>query len=285
MAEDTPPGGQKRQKNEANWARPITSLLVSRVPTGSLNLNVDGRQVVGPLQGFGRLWQKTFRLCLPNTTRTPAEVMQIWKANFPRFQPAQNRFFPVTTLDPGEIMLINASMIGMPVFTGMMVLYADDESFTLMTPQGHPESGWVTFSTFLEDDQLICQVQTMTRANDPLYEYSFRLFGSRAQDRIWTYVLEALAVYLRENEPTLLTISSALEDKVETASDEPVTLQVHAAKVCLDPRVQWSEVKNIWQNAAIRTILYTLSAPIRWVARKAKRNETSSPPESDSASE
>ena len=265
---DTSPGEKKRQDN-ANWARPITSLLVSRVPTGSLNLNVNGRQVVGPLQGFGKLWHKTFRLSLPDTTLTPSEVMQIWKTNFPRFQPAQNRFFPITTLDPGEIMLINASMIGMPVSTGMMVLYADEESFTLMTPQGHPESGWVTFITSLEEDEVICQVQTMTRANDPLYEYSFRLFGSRAQDRIWTHVLEALAAHLHANEQA--DTSPEPEAKGASGAGERVA-HVQVTKLCLDPRVQWSEAKNIWQSAAVRTMFYTLSAPIRWLKRKRTKN-------------
>ena len=35
---------------------------------------------------------------------------------------------------------------GMKLSTGVMVLYADDESFTLMTPQGHMFAGWITFS-------------------------------------------------------------------------------------------------------------------------------------------
>ena len=34
----------------------------------------------------------------------------------------------------------------MKLSTGVMVLYADDESFTLMTPQGHMFAGWITFS-------------------------------------------------------------------------------------------------------------------------------------------
>jgi hypothetical protein len=38
--------------------------------------------------------------------------------------------------------------------------------------------------------------------------------------------------------------------------------------VLVDPRVQWSEAKNIWHNAAIRTVLYTLAAPFRWVRRR-----------------
>lgn len=263
MAE-IPPDEQAR-RHEAYWAKPITSLLVSRVPTGSLNLNVDGRQVVGPLQGFGRLWHKTFRLSLPDIVLTPVEVMQTWKANFPRLQPEQNRFFPVTTLDPGQIMLINASLIGMPVSTGMLVLYADEESFTLMTPQGHPESGWITFSASNEEHCLVCQIQTMTRANDPLYEYSFRLFGSRAQDRIWVHVLEALAAHLHTN---------GMTQAHSTERTGGQTAQVQVTRVCLDPRVQWSEAKNIWQNAAIRTIFYTLATPLRWLRKRLGRDNT-----------
>lgn len=268
MADDTSPENQARRA-DTHWAKPITSLLVSRIPTGSLNLNVDGRQVVGPLQGFGKLWQKTFRLSLSDTALTPAEIMQIWKANFPHFQPTQNRFFPVATLDPGEIMLINASMIGMPVFTGMMVLYADEEAFTLMTPEGHPESGWITFSSFLEEEKLICQIQTMTRANDPLYEYSFRLFGSRVQDRIWTHVLEALASHLRSQRANLPEPESK-----RTSEDDEKIGQVLVAKLCLDPHVQWSEAKNIWRNAALHTLIYILTTPLRWLARRLKRRQT-----------
>ena len=31
----------------------------------------------------------------------------------------------------------------MKLSTGVMVLYADEESFTLMTPQGHMFAGWI----------------------------------------------------------------------------------------------------------------------------------------------
>jgi hypothetical protein len=166
---DDASASNKEPQDEAFWAHLTSALQVSREPTGALNLNVDGRQVVGPLQGFGRLWPKTYRLRLPEVTMTPAEIMQLLKTNFAQFQPPTNRFFPVLgAIEPGQLVLINASMKGMPVSTGVMVLYADDESFTLMT-QGHPESGWVTFSTFREDDCIICQAQSFARANDPLY--------------------------------------------------------------------------------------------------------------------
>ena len=67
-------------------------------------------------------------------------------------------------------MLIDAQTPGGPISTGVMVLYAGAESFTLMTPAGHPEAGWVTFSSYVEEGCTFAQVQVMARAGDPLYE-------------------------------------------------------------------------------------------------------------------
>jgi hypothetical protein len=38
--------------------------------------------------------------------------------------------------------------------------------------------------------------------------------------------------------------------------------------VKVDPRVQWSEARNVWQNAAIRTLVYQIAQPFRWVGRQ-----------------
>ena len=129
------------------------------------------------------------------------------------------------------------------------MLYADEESFTLMTPQGHPESGWNTFSIYQADDELICQIQSIARANDPLYEIGFRLLGSGVQEGIWVHVLKALEAHLQ------------------------VEGQLSIDKVCVDPRVQWSEARNVWQNAALWTLLYTLAVPLRWLNRLLSRRK------------
>lgn len=235
--------GQPR--DAANWAGHVETLKVAEVPAGAVNINVDGRRVVGPLQGFGSLWQKTYQVRLRHDGLTPGEVIRAWKEHFPEFQPPQNRFYPsVAGVAPGEVVLINASLQGLPVGTGVMVLYADDESFTLMTPQGHPESGWVTFSAFQDEADeatIVAQVQSMARANDPMYELGFRFGASRMQEQIWTHVLGSLAAYF------------------ECAQD------VSLSKSCVDPKLQWSQAKNIWHNAAMRSMLYTLGAPVRWV--------------------
>lgn len=39
------------------WAEPVDRLHVRPLRAPALNLNVEGRQVTGPLQGFGSLWQ------------------------------------------------------------------------------------------------------------------------------------------------------------------------------------------------------------------------------------
>lgn len=240
--------GDGQVRDAAYWAENISTLRLSRVPTGAINLNVEGRQVLGPLQGFGQLWQKTYRVRLPGIILTPTEIIAIWKANFPDFLPPKQRFYPVLEgVEPGQIILINALLSGMPLSTGVVVLYSDDESFTLMTPQGHPESGWVTFSSFMVDGCTTCQVQSLARASDPLYELAFRLFGAAAQERIWHVVLTNLAASFQVND------------------------QVRMDKLCVDAGLQWSEARNIWQNAALRTLLYAFATPLRWLNRGRSR--------------
>jgi hypothetical protein len=234
-----------QSRDAAHWAGHVERLTLAEVPAGAVSINVEGRRVVGPLQGFGALWQKTYQVRLRDKSLTLAEVIRVWKERFPEFQPPQNRFYPSGAgVAPGEVVLINASLQGLPLGTGVMVLYADDESFTLMTPQGHPESGWVTFSAFADEEDegaIVAQVQSMARANDPIYEIGFKLGGSAAQEAIWTHMLGSLATYF--------------------ACDTSVSL----SKTCVDPKLQWSQAKNIWHNAAMRSMLYTLAAPVRWV--------------------
>ena len=214
-----------------------------------MNINVEGRQVVGPLQGFGQLWQKTYWVRLTGQKASPAEVMAAWKQNFPKFWPKGNRFYPsLEGIAPGEVALLSLAMPGgAPLSTGMLVLYADDVSFTMMTPQGHMESGWITFSTAEEDGVTVAQVQSIARANDPMYEIGFILFAHGVQERFWRDTLTALAAHFS------------------------VDGQVQMRKTCVDPRWQWSQAGNVWHNAAVRTGLYLALAPVRWAQGLFKR--------------
>ncbi len=245
---------ETEDKREESWARPVGRMKVSHIPHGATNLNVDGRQPMSPLQGFGPLWQKTYRILLRGVEQTPEEVMAVWKENFPKFQPLGNRFYtPVGGVKPGEIIFIQSAVSpkpgllpGIPVSSGVMVIYNDDTTFTIMTPQGFPESGWNSFSTFADDAGTWAQVQSMARTADPIYEFGFRVMGgSRFQEETWRYVLTSLAAHFGV-----------------TGEDVQVT------RTCVDPRLQWREARNVWQNAMLRSMAHAPVKAVRTLLRR-----------------
>ena len=220
---------------ESSWAKPVGKLKVEGLPEEALPLNVEGRQLTGPLQGFGQMWQKTYRVRLSNAQATPSEVIATWKEHFSEFWPEGNRFFtPLTGIAPGEVGVIDMAVPGgMRLSTGVMVIYADDVSFTFMTPEGHMFGGWITFSAEESEGATEVQIQVLIRANDPIYELSFRLgIAHKLEDDFWQHTLGQLAAHFG----------------VDGHVQQQVTL--------VDPKVQWSQAKNIWKNAGIRTALY-----------------------------
>ena len=48
--------GNEQPRDAEYWARPVSRLKVSNVSSEAVNINVEGRQVVSPLQGFGSMW-------------------------------------------------------------------------------------------------------------------------------------------------------------------------------------------------------------------------------------
>jgi hypothetical protein len=230
-------------RDAANWAPLVGKLSVSAAPNSGPNL-VEGRRLVGPLQGFGKMWQKTFRVNL-GASASPRNVVKTWKENFPDFWPKGNRFYtPLTGIAPGEVAVVSLAAGPMKLSTGVMVLYADEESFTLMTPQGHMLAGWITFSAFEADGGSVAQAQVLMRAQDPLSEIGLAFGGAKAEDRFWQHTLRSLAAHF-------------------DVQAEPET-----NIVCVDPRRNWSAVKNVWHNPGIRTPLYALGAPIRLLRRR-----------------
>lgn len=236
------------KRSTDNWAKPVERLNVNEIPAGAKALNVHGRRLFGPLQGFGQLWQKTYKIELCDRKLTPHKVIEVWKQVLPRLKPPTKRFYPSSAgITPNELVLIDAETPGGPISTGVMVLYAGAESFTLMTPAGHPEAGWVTFSSYLAEDRAVAQVQVMARAGDPLYELAFRFAGSKLQDGVWIYVLTALAKQLG-------------------TSGE---IQKH--KTLLDAKLQWGRASNIWYNAQLRTLLHRPIEFVRWAGSAFRR--------------
>ena len=216
------------------WAPKVDRLAKPAAPDEATNINVGGRRVAGPMQGFGKLWKKTYRVTIGDRIE-PAEVVAIWRRDFGSFWPEGNRFYgPITGLEPGEVALLNLSMPGgMELSTGVLVLYADDEGFTLMTPEGHQFAGWITFSAFARPVGTTAQVEVLMRSSDPIYEIGMTFGGHRIEDEFWEATLTNLARSLGVTEP-----------------------DVESQAECRDKRRQWKRVGNVRHNAAVRSSLY-----------------------------
>lgn len=215
----------------ANWAEPIDSFHVGDVAEGASKGNVEGRKPTGPLQGFGQLWQKSYEIQIAGPT--PSQVIATWKDHFGEFWYPTNKFYaPAAGISPGEVALISGGKGPTKVNTGVRVIYADDRSWSYMTPEGHPWAAIITFSAHEdEEQQTIARIHLLVRANDPLYEASFRIYTSRLEDKIWKHTLTRLAAHF--------------------GSAESVTMTVDL----VDNRRQWSQFGNIWRNSAVRTLL------------------------------
>jgi hypothetical protein len=231
------------------WAKSVSRLNVAEVPEGAVNLNVEGRRLASPIQGFGKMWQKTYQAEIPGDVVSPTDLIATWKERFPEFWPEGNHFYgALTGIAPGDVALLNMTLPGkMKLSTGVMVLYADEESFTLMTPQGHMFAGWITFSATERDGSTVAQAQVLMRASDPIFEMGLTFGGHKQEDRFWDHTLRALAAHFGHE------------------------CEVDAQVVCVDKKRQWSRWRNVWHSSAIRSTLYMLGAPARAVKRGLRR--------------
>lgn len=231
-------------RDATHWAKVVSRLNVSEVPEGAINLNVTGKRLAGPIQGFGKMWQKTYQVRLPRERVSATELIATWKRRFPEFWPDGNRFYaPLTGIEPGEVALLNMTLPGrMKLSTGVMVLYSDEESFTLMTPQGHMFAGWITFSATERDGETVAQTQVLMRASDPIFELGLTFGGHGQEDKFWSHTLAEVA----------------------RAFDSPEAV-VDTQVICVDRRRQWSRWSNVWHSSAIRSTIYMLGAPVRGV--------------------
>ena len=175
------------------------------------------------------------------------ELIATWKQRFPEFWPEGNMFYaPLTGIEPGEVGLIDMTLPGkMKLSTGVMVLYADEESFTLMTPQGHMFAGWITFSAIERDGETVAQAQVLMRASDPIFEVGLVLGGHRQED-------------------TLLEQDARAAGRATSGTTTPRSTRRWSAST---RSASGPSGRNVWHSSAIRSTIYTMGTPVRWMRR------------------
>lgn len=229
------PPTSEQPRGADRWAKPVTRLDVTATADGADAGSVAGRRLAGPVQGFGKMWQKTYRVALGDVT--PEHVIAEWKAHYGDFWPKGNRFYaPFAGVAPGEVALISGKAGGLKLSTGVLVLYADDVSFSFLTPEGHPFAGLITFSAERDGAGTTAQVQLLIRSQDPLVEVGMAFGGHRKEDRIWMHTLAQLAAHLGVE-------GAAVDKKV----------------VCVDKKRQWKHAGNVKNDA----VFYALRKPFR----------------------
>jgi hypothetical protein len=242
-AEENAPAtpAEPQPRDAGGWAPKVDRLTETNV--GSPAVNVVGRRLTGPIQGFGKMWRKTYRMDI-GPGIAPQDAIATWKEHFAEFWPEGSRFeAPLTGISPGEVALLDVGVGGgVRLSTGVFVLYAERAG----GGDGSQEAR--------AGRSTVVQTQVLMRANDPLYELAMSLGGHRKEDEFWVQTMTALAKYL---------------------GAPPVT--VHTRTVCIDPRRQWGNAGAVWHNSMVRTALQRVSAPLSARARRRQRERGSAP--------
>jgi hypothetical protein len=209
--------------------------------------NVQGRRVTGPQQGFGKLWQRTYTMNLGDAVE-PQALIADWRQHFGEYWPKGATFYTALTgVEPGAVAPIEiATGPGMTLSTGILVLYADDDSFTFMTPEGHMFAGMITFEASTVDAGTQVDIKILIRTNDPLYELGWPVMR-RKEDQFWMATMSNLA-----------------------AHHGVPNVGVTETTTCVDRKRLWSNWTNVRHNAGIRSGLHAVGAPVRALRRSGK---------------
>lgn len=223
---------EKSPRDAGNWAGPVERL---HVEGSGPRVNLEGKRLAGPQQGFGRLWERTFSIPMGDAA-TPEAVVARWRADFGSFWPRGGTFYgPLTTIKPGDVAPLEA---GIP--TGILVLYADDTSFSFLTPEGHFINGMITFSAERhETDGTVAQITMLIRMSDPLWELAWPIVKS-AEARFWPGTLTNLAA------------AHGVHDALVT---ERTTI--------VDPRRQWRRWPNVVHNGVPAAVAARIGTAVR----------------------
>lgn len=229
---------EKVPRDAGNWAAKVDRLTVP-ADVSKYGYNIDGRRVAGPQQGFGRLWQRSYSADLGEGV-SPEELIADWRAHFGEYWPRTARFYSsAATIQPGDV-----APLGSPgLASGILVIYADDTSFTFLTPEGHMFAGLITFSAERSgepgSEHTVAQIRILLRCSDPIFESMWPILRP-SESYMWTQTLRHVAV-------------------AHGVGDPRITQQTD----CVDRRRLWRNWRNVRDNAGIHTARHALTAPFR----------------------
>ncbi|WP_404311718.1 hypothetical protein LG314_10220 [Agrococcus terreus] len=226
-----------RQPRAGRWASKVYRLHVADEQRAHA-FNVDGKRVAGPQQGFGPLWDRTYSVRI-GAAATPEQVVARWRVRFGDYWPRSGTFHGrIAALEAGDVSPLTAGGIT----TGVLVIYADDTSFSFITPEGHMFGGLITFSARDEGGTLV-EIRMLVRTADPSWQL------------LWPAIKPAESWFWKG------TLTNLAADHGVAVKD------VDEVTVCVDPRPIWRNWRNLARNGAAATAVHALGRPFRRAAR------------------
>ncbi len=219
---------------EGAWATNVDRLHVDD-SRKDVAFNLEGRKLAGPQQGFGPLYDRVFTIVLGDAV-APETLVADWRAHFGDFWPKSATFYGSGTIEAGAVAPLTAS----GVTTVVLVIYADDTSFSYYCPEGHMFAGMITFSARTEAERgTVAEIRMLVRPADPLWVAVWPV-GKGMEGKFWKGTLSNLAA----------------RHGVAAAVPAETTTKV-------DARWIWNNWTNVFHNGALITLWHSATTPRR----------------------
>ena len=174
--------------------------------------------------GAGALVHRRYEVVLPLAGLQPEDLLRLMQRHLSELAPSALADFTKTagselafrTGDEYEV-----TMLG-PWNGRVRVTELSETAFTLVTLDGHPEVGHITFSAMRQsglDDRAVVLIESWARARDALVNaaYSTMRIGKQLQAEVWITFLQRLAALAGVTETPLVRITTE-----ELPTTEPV---------------------------------------------------------------
>lgn len=144
----------------------------------------------------GRLLQRDYWAVIKGSRARPREVMELVAARFSEFAPSELAAFRRTAgegpLAVGDVLEVHIRATGT---YRVRVTHCDENSFTLTTLPGHPESGRITFGAYPNElGDVIFHIRSRARSGSVGHYLGFVAVGEAMQTETWAEFVNRVAL-------------------------------------------------------------------------------------------
>lgn len=175
--------------------------------------------------GTGALIHRRYEVALPPSGLQPADVLRLMQRHLTELAPSALADFTKTTGSELWFRIgdeYDITMLG-PWNGRVRVTELSDTAFTLVTLDGHPEAGHITFSAMHQPDgegATVVLIESWARARDAVVNaaYSTMRIGKQVQAEVWITFLQRLAALAGVSDTPQVRITTE-----ELPMDDPAT--------------------------------------------------------------